>query len=397
LISALRITKFNPTAIARRLNLESLESFAYSVQKDHFRGFNGCLSYARKLQANENLQVNEVKSYHDFIQQYSLSSISLIAANTTLETILQRLDPRVSEWIHLALDSQLRNRKDGEEVKTIDYAEQVLDMYLPFPIDDPSRATSWTLGTTIRQLAYSILRPGKHTTNEWARRGPRIAEKKVEHFPRQQAIDEMKEWIYFLLPLQTEISDRLSLWRLVGVYGVCLHLLEMERPLPSREALWNLLSRRIRGGRDWNVVHLEAQVQAVLYSWRMLHQCIVVRMALRKEKPSQIANDVDLDVAIDEIAKILHSMPTISSVFDTWTNPVDEKTVEHALEQLYNLLGVQGQEGKPRDRENEDDFKAANKKRKKRKKDELRSKLPAPNVAKTPRAPNLFDVLGVDR
>jgi hypothetical protein len=394
LSSALQITKFDPAAIARRLDLKSLETFAYAVQKDHYRGFNGCLNYARKLQANENLSKIEVEAYQDFVQQYCLSVTSLTPSETILGKTLQRLDPRISEWIHLALDSHIRNGKDDQEVKTIDYAEQVLDMYLPFPIDDPSRATSWTLGISIRQLAYSILRPGKHTTNEWTRRGPRIAEKKVEHLSSQEVLIRLREWTHILLPLHTQISENVLAWRIVGVYSVCLHLLEIERPLPGREVLWNVISRRSHGARDWTAVHFEAQVQAVLYSWRILHQCILVHMALREENSGQTASDADSNLAIDGVSHTLNSLPTIPLLFDA---PAEGEMVKHALAQLYNLLGVEEQEDKPRDKADDDGFRAANKQRRKRKKDELKSKLPAPKTAKTPRVANLFDVLGVDR
>jgi hypothetical protein len=267
-------------------------------------------------------------------------------------------------------------------------------MYLPFPIDDPSRTTSWTLGIKIRKIAYSLLRPGKNTTNEWTRRGPRIAERKIEHLLLEQVLKELQEWSNFIRPLmQTELSGNIKvvMWRLLGVYGVCRYLLDEERSLPGREVLCNVLSRGGGGSRDWNVVHFEAQVQAYLYSWRMVRQCVGVFVALREERISN--RDADVDGVVDGISNILGAMPGVTGLCD---EVVDEKTVEGAMERLYGMLGGKEQEGKEKEVE-DDGFRDAKKRRRKRKKEELKSKLPASKTAKTPRAANLFDVLGIDR
>lgn len=305
--------------------------------------------------------------------------------------MLRTLDARISEWIHLTLDSsETWKGSDEPEVKRKDFANQTFDMYLPFTVDDPTRATSWNLSIPIRKLAYSILRPGKHITNEWTRRGPRIGEKKVEHVSTQEVCDGVQEWIHFLLPLQTELSEAVALWRVIGLYSVCMELIEQERPLPKREVLAKLLTCKV-GSRDWSSVHLQTQMEAVLYSWRMIHQCCQVQQAMRKDATP---ND-ELDGVVDGLSDILASMPGIAHLFDT--KLANEKVFECAMEQLYGLISVGEDESKPEQKEYEDGFRAASKKRRKRKKDELKSKLPATKAAKIPKASNLFDVLGVDR
>lgn len=276
-------------------------------------------------------------------------------------------------------------------VKTVDFADKVLDMYLPFSIDDPVRATSWNLSTPIRQIAYSILGPSKHTTNEWTRRGQRIGEKKVEPLSVEEVVDGLRIWMNALSSLRGEIDDQVIVWRVMGLYSICSGLVEQERPLPRREVLVKLL-KGSNGGKDWALVHLQAQMEAMLFSWRMLRQCCQVQQALREGG----ALSSDLDRAVDGISEILSSMPAIAELFNPTLLP--EKAVEYAMEQLFGVLGIEESGVKPKEQEDEDGFKAANKKRiKKRKKDELKSKLPPTKAAKVPKAANLFDVLGVDR
>ncbi|RDI89011.1 hypothetical protein Vi05172_g1027 [Venturia inaequalis] len=401
--STLSISTFSPTTIAQRLELRSLQAFAYSVKRDHYKGTAGCIAFAKRLEAHDDLldqaalsphETSTYEAFLEFIQEYDLSLIDLSPPSTPLGKVLATLDPRISEWIYLALPSHIVNPPTAsqEELKTksIDFANKVLDMYVPFSIDDPVRATSWNLSIPIRQIAYSILGPGKHTTNEWTRRGQRIGEKKVEHLSVEEVLEQLQIWMNILSSLRAEIDDRVIVWRVMGLYSICSELIEQERPLPRREVLAKLL-KGSSGGKDWVLVHLEAQMEAVMFSWRMLRQCCQVQQAIREKGTP----NPDLDGTIDGIFEILSSMPAIAVLFDNTLLP--EKAVEVAIEQLFGVLGVEEAGVKPKEQEDEDGFKAATQKRKKRKKEELKSKLPPTKAAKVPKAANLFDVLGVDR
>ncbi|TID25259.1 hypothetical protein E6O75_ATG04464 [Venturia nashicola] len=401
--STLSISTFSPTTIADRLELKSLQAFAYCVKRDHYKGTAGCIALGKRLEAHEDLlaqaalsphETSTYESFRAFLKEYDLTSIDLSPPTSRLGKVLYTLDPRISEWIYLALPSHILNpatiSHEGTKIKTIDFADKVLDMYLPFSIDDPIRATSWNLSIPIRQIAYSILGPGKHTTNEWTRRGQRIGEKKVEHLTVEEVVNRLLIWMNILSSLRAEIDDQVTLWRFMGLYSICSELIDQERPLPRREVLFKLIKGG-SGGKDWALVHLEAQMEAVVFSWRMMRQCCQVQQALRKEETLTS----DLDRAVDSISYILSSMPAIAVLFDPTLLP--EKAVEVAMEHLFGVLGVEEAGAKPEEQEDEDGFKAANKRRKKRMKEELKSKLPPTKAAKVPKAANLFDVLGVDR
>lgn len=204
-------------------------------------------------------------------------------------------------------------------------------------------------------------------------------------------VDVLQIWINILSPLRGEIDDQVIVWRIMGLYTICSGLLEQEKPLPKRDVLVKLL-KGSTGGKDWTLVHLEAQMESVLFSWRMVRQCCQVHKALRGEGQLQ----TDLDAAINAVSEILASMPTIAILLDLPTQ-LPEKTIEFALEQLFGILGIEEAGVKPEEQVDEDGFKAANKKRRKRKKEELKSKLPPSKAVKVPKAANLFDVLGVER
>lgn len=401
--SVLSISTFSPTTIANRLELKNLQAFAHSVKRDHYKGTAGCIVLAKRLEAHQDLldkaaltphEISAYDTYLKFLKEYDLVLIDLSPPTTPLEKVLATLDPRISEWIYLALPSHvlkpITTSQEQANVKTMDFAEKILDMYLPFSIDDPIRATSWNLSIPIRQIAYSILGPGKHTTNEWTRRGQRIGEKKVEHLRVEEVVDALQIWMNILSSLRAEIDDQVIFWRVLGLYSICSELIEQEKPLPRREMLVKLL-KGSTGGKDWALVHLEAQMEAVMFSWRMLRQCCQVQQTLRKEGVPTSS----LDGAVDGISEIIGSMPSIAELFDTTL--LQETAVESAIEQLFGVLGVEEAGVKPKEQEDEDGFKAANKKRKKRKKEELKSKLPVAKAAKVPKVANLFDVLGVYR
>ncbi|QDS75601.1 hypothetical protein FKW77_006405 [Venturia effusa] len=302
---------------------------------------------------------------------------------------------RISEWIHLAIPNHVLHPTTfsnavASGTKTIDFADKVLDMYLPFSIDDPMRATCWNLSIPIRQMAYSILKPGKHITDEWTRRGQRIGEKKVDHLSAEEVVDRLQTQMNLLSSVRGQIDDQVLVWRFMGLYSICAELVDEEKLLPKREVLVKLL-KGSSGGKDWGLVHLGAQMEAVLYSWRMLWQCCRVQQALREKGTL----NPDIDDAVNGISGILNSMPGIADLFDPTL--LLESAVESALEYLWSVLGIEDPGVKPEEREDVDGFRAANRKRKKRRKEELKNKLPVTKAAKVPKTSNLFDVLGVER
>jgi len=178
-------------------------------------------------------------------------------------------------------------------------------------------------------------------------------------------------------------------WRVLGAYSVCGFLLEQERPLPPRRDLWNLLAG---GGerREWDCIHWNAQVQAALYSWRMVKQCIAIFMILPSEQRS---GDESLMDAVEQMNEWLQEMPSISELFDTPLGLGYNTAVESAILCLHKILDVQEQESATA----EPTKSSSEKKRKRKRKRKKVTETPKTSSAVNSRTPsNMYDLLSFD-
>jgi len=133
---------------------------------------------------------------------------------------------------------------------------------------------------------------------------------------------------------------------------------------------------------DWNYIHLSAQLQAALYSWRVLKQSTEVLETLTIEDPHH-ANCLD---ALDPIMAYLKALPGISQLFDETEN-VDDGILGAAVDTLFRMLGIQ-----------QDEYRSiepsAKKKKRKAKKDPEQSN--AGTNASRPFSSNMYDLLSID-
>ncbi|KAJ9659887.1 hypothetical protein H2201_007145 [Coniosporium apollinis] len=376
--TALQGMQYHPANIARSIGLKTLLPFAYAVSQDPHRGFAECVRLAKQ-------QDEDGLKYRIFTAEYNSTTV-----HSTLELrlndlerqglapVLKRLDPRISEYVHrtgamLIPDSTLKLSQLSTGA--------TFDMYLPFLIDDPSRASAWRVGADFRQLGYSMLgltSLSQTRVLEHERRGTRISSTGVLTLNikgtgsyAESLISDLEQWIDFS---KTPVAPETS--REFGTYQVCKALQADAKPLPSRTEMRSLIAGQ-RASGSWSFVHLCGQLQAVLYSLRMLQQLMEVFITLHSER----FQGNDFFKTITRLQQYLNTLPSLTELFPM-TQPERLKDEwEAEIRKILSMLGVE-----------EDVFSQAdNKRRKKRRKKgacsdaqlEVASSRPSNNIYST--------------
>jgi hypothetical protein len=157
--------------------------------------------------------------------------------------------------------------------------------------------------------------------------------------------------------MSTIVGIHVPTWRDVGLYWLCQSLQEDDKPIPSR----NVLIAIYRGLalRTWDTMHLHAQYQAILDSWRMLQQCIYVHLALVNDR-EPVQGVLRLVRSIGYISK-----GGIENIFDPLPlQSMSESDLGMLIHHIYAHLGAveqPEQTKKSKKRKNKQQDKTANK------------------------------------
>ena len=317
-----------PGEIAKRLALEDLRRLAFEIKKDPSAPFQGALQRARGYKP---MGIRDAH-YEDFFEEYASKpldagpSLTSMPANALVNPSGKWLDPRVSELV-LQIAAQTK-----PQVK----------MYLPFLIDDPSRSSAWAVSSSLRRFAYSLLiffepEPSElRAVAEHSRKGLRIASLEVHFLTKQQSLTyaQVLEGSFFQLHNGSELTASHHLFEAYAVYMVCQWYLENDKPRPARAA-WSVLLTGAAGKTlTWMEIHLSAQLQAALYSLRMLKQILrYVTMVARADIPPLLAH---LDIILADMKPIERLIPSRLEVVKE--NPSKLET-EGLLDAVFSLLG----------------------------------------------------------
>ncbi|KAF2429174.1 hypothetical protein EJ08DRAFT_302551 [Tothia fuscella] len=322
----LRLEKYQTTSIAHKLGLSSLQPLAYAMQRDLFQGLTQCVEVAKKLESPRGYVT---RGFEQFMQLYSFPEKPKTTTTWEQQRILECLDPRTSEWV---LQTMFKENLTSENS---------FDMFLPFLIEDSSRASAWNIGEDVRTITYSVFCPNwteDFKTTEYCRRGDRISGKTIDHLSPPALESSLSNWCN-VWEVIMNVSGGAMTWRLIGLYMVCQQLLQEEKPLPTRgDALALLSGKKICG--DWIFLHLFAQLEAALCSWRMFYQVTALFLATPVDEVIFVASELE---SIKRLFALLQNLPNIQDLF-TWTGAVQEQELQAYIETLYELLGVQEEE-----------------------------------------------------
>lgn len=267
--------KLCPASIVQRLGIRDLTHLAFGLRN------NPQVQFAELIQQTNQMQgpLTEIPAFRVFIEEYRSESNHDASC-----TVPRNLDARVSE---LFWQYQLRD---------VFSPCQAPHIYLGVLPEDHARRCAWAMGQSFRTLAYSILNsswpaPDRHPfINEFARRGGRIAAHQIHLGDADWIVSHISEtWERTnLVENSLGISTRLPIyWIFFALYEV--YNSEGREKLPEPGQLSRFLSIGHMGkGLEWADIHLNAQIQAVLYSLRILSQLLQMVVVLDNGIASQL-------------------------------------------------------------------------------------------------------------
>lgn len=270
-----------PHALSRQLGIPNIQRFAYELREDPHAPFSKLLRLAREYKYGD--EEKRSVDYCDFLREYECGSNpnlhTIKDSEKNLALLTQGMDPRVSElfWQFKSPDKYTQ-------------ASQ-FHVYLGILHEDSSRRCAWEQARAYRALGYAFLNLSRHaaaenqsesqTIYEFVRRGGRIVAEQV-------TLAGVKTVLSDLGHLQGRLDlarrtfdfdpdrDSSTFWFMFALSEVYQELSNTTTP-PTAKQLQGFLSKGFMGkSTDWGDIHLLAQVQAVLYSLRMLQQLIQI-------------------------------------------------------------------------------------------------------------------------
>ncbi|KAL9109963.1 MAG: hypothetical protein Q9227_005486 [Pyrenula ochraceoflavens] len=260
-------TRFQPRRIARQMQLDLLSKLAFQRHVDANASFAEVLRRARTYSDKA-----MSSRYQDFMKEYQTSTAM---GGDPLKS--ETLDPRVFE-LYL------------QYFEPIFAGVSECHIYLPVLLENPRRTSSWSYGSDIRRLAYSLLNhsapdssPYDHIA-EYQRRGNQISPVKLTFLSAEQTKAALSEQLGAIRAgtdaFHFPNKDSNLSWLLLGFLIVCKGLKVQNKPPISR--IWiedfvfnHHVSRRL----DWDDVHAYANAQAVMYSLKILKQTLTIAKA----------------------------------------------------------------------------------------------------------------------
>jgi hypothetical protein len=317
---------YSPSQICQQLNLKSLVQLGYAIHNDRWRALKESVLDARTYDKESSLFLDFRKRYTDQVVTPPYSS-----GRANLEAALQGLDARISEYVLQALCLGHPSLVEPP---------LALFFFLPLLFEDPLRSSAWISGRDIRLLAYSLVTPNRFIVQEHVRKAQGVSVEELSIPGQKQQIETARATKDAIAaPAINEDSASSRYWLLVALQ------LALRTISPPHIAL---ASRVVLGEFDntWAYVHLLANVQAVLYSLRILKQCIAVRLAFDSDSEKTHTNPLSpsLSTIISELSNALASFPTISKLFSvpgrSVRTPTEEPELQNTLKEIYARAGV---------------------------------------------------------
>ena len=346
----LRSLIYYPATIADRLSLpqsHGLRALAFEMIMDSHGTFRKLLGQSITLKT---INMHE-DQYLDFLKPYNaLSQSTTDSANCSsgypcqFMKFLRTLDPRISEWV-FQFPSIARCTDSIAPAAQLE--TNSIRVFLPFLVDCPIRTTAWEASTSLRQLAYGLLKNVTSTSEQEYcvfehRRQNNINGKGyqlpntpvtsgactnlinlIEHLHHNFShLPVPDRWIAFAVYQQVEWSS--SAGKLVNSNFIV-------QKLPT------LQTQTYLNNCTWDNLQFLAQVQGVFYSLRMLQQITGLLMSGGFERPCM----KEASTLYDQ----LKSLPPLKDVpsFTCAVTLTHKVRAEHMVQAAYKILGIKEQ------------------------------------------------------
>ncbi|KAH7317742.1 XPG domain containing-domain-containing protein [Rhexocercosporidium sp. MPI-PUGE-AT-0058] len=336
----LRTQIFQPTAISDRLILpksHGLHSLAFEISMDAQGTFPKLLTQAQSLRS----VTTHSKIFEDFLKEYAPLSIEsdLFAQLETL-LVLQRLDPRTSEYV---LHFSSLARIAGQPPISGRPASLSPQIFLPFLLDCPVRTNAWEVSTATRQLAYGLVNliiPASEqaSTVFEHRRQTDKSDGRELMLPEVSGISEacvtVMEILEELKKKLPNFSER-QLWMAFAIHQDIEWSTSNAKTAASQLFLQRLAYPKISdpsGYFGWDIVQFFAQVQGSLYSLRILQQ--IASLVASTETKNSIPE------AVLRLNSLLSSVPKFVDYPDLRTAVSTVRMSEQGLRFMRDLKDV---------------------------------------------------------
>ncbi|WYZ45083.1 hypothetical protein EsH8_VIII_000399 [Colletotrichum jinshuiense] len=277
--------KYSPSDVAKRLQLpkgQGMRRFGYELSKSNRPKF---------AQVLENCKgdVSDQDEYRRFCIPYETLETTDWSAVPVLGNLESpNLDARLSEAVLQCVGySGVGKPSTGES------GAGGCMMCLPPLLDCPARASAWDSSASIRQMAYSLtclLRPGTVShVREYRRMYSGVNQgKHVAILPRPWIKDSMDALLKTLTQTKKSLRCEGLTWQAVTLQLILAHSQEEDK----LEVCLSTIKQAQSLAKDsnlvpWDVVHLSAQVQATLYSLRILAQVLDLMDEIQVENTPQ--------------------------------------------------------------------------------------------------------------
>ncbi|KAJ5514884.1 Small-subunit processome Utp21 [Penicillium fimorum] len=255
-----------PHSLSGRLGIPSVQWFAYELQRNvHMR-------FAELTRiSQESSKATELSSeYLEFLREYQHETTDNDVVRGARQS-LQPLDPRVSElfWQY--------------ELPGIYSLDEQPHVYLGILNEDSSRRCAWEQGRTYRSLGYSFFNNSRPAANrftavhEFVRRGGRIVAEEITLSGTKTVASDMDLVRKRLATAHAAFDGGLtaeSFWYLFALSDIYRDGAGTTT-VPSGKELESFLTKGYMAqSTKWMDIHLLAQIQAGLYSLRILKQLL---------------------------------------------------------------------------------------------------------------------------
>jgi hypothetical protein len=256
-----RASVSQPSETAQRLGLDDLRQFSFELLRNPSTPLAELVKRARQPGPEPlPFDASRQKTFSEFCKDYDLKVYVETQGKDKSEDALF-LDPRISE---LVLTSSSEP-----------------SIYLPSLMEDPSKTAAWNVSRDLRRFAYSCHRSqisdsSLETVLEYCCRGQRLESELVPAFSKNKVLSYTDKFAAGLENFKSHFSSfsHVTIWRTFALSEVLHWYSQTQKKAPSRNALAYSITGRTNNKISWLDIHLSAQMQAVLYSLRILKQLL---------------------------------------------------------------------------------------------------------------------------
>lgn len=288
----LRVSMFQNHHISQRLGLESTKRLAFEIKTNPSTTLKAAVRRAHSPSSDPDLLRGFLAEYSENAWKEDLpdhaTNIAMLKNNKTNEY----LDPRVSE---LVLQT------------TLERSERRMNICLPVLIEDPSRASAWNVTMLDRNVGYSCLQlcVGGRRVQEVCRKGDRVGTTKIDSWSEKETAAQAS----FML---TRIQDCLGCYNssAISPYGKWRSYAVSQVYPPDisvEDRVAALKGNPTAKVWSWEDIQLEAEIQAVLYSLRIVRQIFQYLISVGAALPNTV---LELNQALTELPPLKVLMPT---------------------------------------------------------------------------------------